>query len=101
MSSTAAEPTLAELLAELRQIRELVEKTLAAGRQEYLTIQEAAEVAGLSAKTIRNAAYRGELVAGGKPIRIRRSDLDAWLARGRPAVTADLARAKANPHGLS
>ena len=49
--------------------------------REYLDKVEAAEIVGVSAKTIERAILRGELRAF-KPasrIRIHRSDLDAWI----------------------
>lgn len=47
------------------------------------TFEEAAEAVGMSARTIRRAVADGELtphfVRGSMP-RIRRADLDAWIA---------------------
>ena len=59
-----------------------------AGQAPMMTVAQAAEVAGVHAGTIRTAIRRGQLpVAGyvGKRPRLRREDLDAWVASGRPA----------------
>ena len=51
--------------------------------------QEAAEIAGLSHRSIRSAVYAGELVARrcGRRVLISEADLDAWL-NAMPRVVA-------------
>jgi excisionase family DNA binding protein len=58
--------------------------------REYLDKREAAAIVGLNPKTIERSILRGELKAykpAGK-IRIRRDDLDAWIAAS--AVTTSI-----------
>jgi excisionase family DNA binding protein len=50
----------------------------------WLTYQQAAEIASLHKNTLRAAVRRGELAvsrASHTIVRLRRSDLDAWLRR--------------------
>ena len=75
----------------LDRLADLVAKRLAAreaaGQVPLLTIADAAKVAQLSDTTVRRAIRLGELeVAGyvGKRARLRRSDVEAWLADGIP-----------------
>lgn len=52
---------------------------------ELLSVDDVAQIAKLSAKTVRRAIDRGELVAHkvcGR-WRIRESDFEAWIERGR------------------
>jgi excisionase family DNA binding protein len=60
---------------------------------EFLTVMEVAETLKLNPQTVRNWIDRGELSAvrlGSRRVRIKRSDLDAFLARGsRTATTKD------------
>jgi excisionase family DNA binding protein len=54
-------------------------------RQELLSVDDVAQIAKLSAKTVRRAIERGDLV-GHKVCgrwRIRESDFEAWIERGR------------------
>jgi len=52
-------------------------------RPAHYSVDGAAEFAGVEAKTVRRAIERGDLRAyrprGGRLIRIRAADLDAWL----------------------
>jgi excisionase family DNA binding protein len=92
----------------LERLADLVAKRLAAreaaGQVPLLTIADAAKVAQLSDSTVRRAIRLGELkVAGyvGKRARLRRADIDAWLADGnspanvRPPGTASPPRRRA------
>lgn len=57
-----------------------------ASSPEWLTIEQAAEWLQVSTKTIRRYIESGSLPAvnlGGRAIRIRRQDLDAWLETRR------------------
>lgn len=68
--------------------------TPASGRDEteYLSVAEAAELAGVVPGTIRSWVGRGDIAAqrAGQRIRIRRDELERYLARGRePAVDGD------------
>jgi excisionase family DNA binding protein len=52
---------------------------------EFLTVAEIAELLKLNQHTIRNMIDRGELAAvrvGARRVRVRRSDLDRFLAAG-------------------
>src|SRR4051812_11772674 len=78
----------------LDRLADLVAKRLGAreatGQVPLLTIADAAKVAKLSDSTVRRAIRLGELkVAGyvGKRARLRRSDVEAWLADGNPPVS--------------
>ncbi len=56
------------------------------GTPEWLTVEQAAEWLQVSTKTIRRYIEAGSLTAvnlGGRAIRIRRQDLDAWLESRR------------------
>jgi excisionase family DNA binding protein len=53
---------------------------------EFLTVDEVAQLLKLNPQTVRNMIDRGELAAvrvGARRVRIERSDLDAFLAQGR------------------
>jgi excisionase family DNA binding protein len=54
-----------------------------AAREQYLSVNAAAEVTGYGPDTIYRAVASGDLPArrprGGRTIRIARSDLDDWL----------------------
>jgi len=93
----------AELLAKVQGLCDRLDRLLATGvpaGQEYLTAAEAGRLCNRTAKQIRQAVQRRELAGGGKPLRVRRADLDAWLTRQqRPVV--DRVRAKRNPYGLA
>lgn len=86
--------------ATLDRLAELVEARLtqrrAAGEEVLLTPAAAAEIAGVHADTVRRAIRSGELEAAGyvgTRARIRRAEVDAWVARGRgPAHVASPAR---------
>jgi len=81
-------PATIDRLADLVAAR-LAERR-AAGEEPLLSVREAAEVAGAHPNTVRKAIRRGALaVAGylGKRPRLRRSDIDEWVAGGRPAGT--------------
>jgi hypothetical protein len=75
----APEPTLAAVLAELRQLR----VDLKAGRGKLLTVDETARELALSPKTIRNQLSNGTFPikpvrsAGG--VRFRRVDLTTYV----------------------
>src|SRR3954453_21733021 len=75
---------LADLVAERLAARE------AAGQVPLLTIADAAKVAGVHADTVRRAIREDELkVAGyvGKRARLRRADLEEWIASGTVPAT--------------
>jgi excisionase family DNA binding protein len=81
----------------LDRLADLVAKRLAAreaaGQVPLLTIADAAKVAQLSDSTVRKAIRLGELkVAGyvGKRARLRRADVEAWLADGNPPASGGL-----------
>ena len=53
---------------------------------EFLTVQDVAQLLKLNPQTVRNMIDRGDLPAirvGARRVRIERSDLDAFLAEGR------------------
>src|SRR4051794_27876572 len=88
----------------LDRLADLVAKRLAAreaaGQVPLLTIADAAKVAKLSDSTIRRAIRLGELtVAGyvGKRARLRRSDVEAWLADGSPPARVTTSGTTAPP----
>lgn len=71
------------------------------GQDANLTIPEVAALVRRSEKTVRRAISRGELVAymvGGRWL-IRRSDVEAWIERGRnvPEQEPELDRPSAPP----
>lgn len=79
-------PATIDRLADLVAAR-LAERR-AAGEEPLLSVREAAEVAGAHPETVRKAIRRGALqVAGylGQRPRLRRGDVDEWVASGRPA----------------
>jgi excisionase family DNA binding protein len=76
---------LAELVAE-----RLLEQR-AAGAEPLLSTREAARVAGVHPDTVRRAIKAGALgtagYVGNRP-RMRRADVDAWVAGGAPVIDA-------------
>ena len=76
---------LAELVAE-----RLLEQR-AAGAEPLLSTREAARVASVHPETVRRAIKAGALstagYVGNRP-RMRRADVDAWVAGGVPAIDA-------------
>jgi excisionase family DNA binding protein len=76
---------LAELVAE-----RLLEQR-AAGAEPLLSTRDAARVAGVHPDTVRRAIKAGALgtagYVGNRP-RMRRADVDAWVAGGAPAIDA-------------
>jgi excisionase family DNA binding protein len=76
---------LAELVAE-----RLIEQR-AAGAEPLLSTREAARAAGVHPETVRRAIKAGALrtagYVGNRP-RMRRPDVDAWVAGGAPAIDA-------------
>jgi excisionase family DNA binding protein len=76
---------LAELVAE-----RLIEQR-AAGAEPLLNTSEAARAAGVHPETVRRAIKAGALqtvgYVGNRP-RMRRTDVDAWVAGGAPAIDA-------------
>jgi excisionase family DNA binding protein len=55
---------------------------------EFLTVQEVAELLRVNQQTVRNWIERGQLRAlrvGTRRVRVRRSDLDAFIAAGSTA----------------
>ena len=53
---------------------------------EFLTVDDVAQLLKLNPQTVRNMIDRGDLPAirvGARRVRIERSDLDAFLAQGR------------------
>jgi excisionase family DNA binding protein len=82
-------PQTIDRLAELVAAR-LVEQR-AAGAEPLLSTAEAARVAGVHPETVRRAIKAGALgtagFVGNRP-RMRRADVDAWVAGGAPAIDA-------------
>ena len=74
---------LREYLARADAMRELVRPVT---RDEPLSTRAAASYAGVSEPTIRAWAASGQLrtIRAGRVIKVRRSDLDAFLARSTP-----------------
>jgi excisionase family DNA binding protein len=76
---------LAELVAE-----RLIEQR-AAGAEPLLNTGEAAKAAGVHPETVRRAIKAGALrtvgYVGNRP-RMRRADVDAWVAGGAPTIDA-------------
>ena len=76
---------LAELVAE-----RLIEQRVA-GAEPLLSTREAARVAGVHPETVRRAIKAGALgtagYVGNRP-RMRRTDVDAWVAGGAPVIDA-------------
>lgn len=76
---------LAELVAE-----RLIEQR-AAGAEPLLSTAEVSRVAGVHPETVRRAIKAGALstagYVGNRP-RMRRADVDAWVAGGTPAIDA-------------
>ncbi len=50
---------------------------------EYLTVAEAARRLGIHTNTVYGLTARGDLPASGWPLRIRRSEVDAYITRSR------------------
>jgi excisionase family DNA binding protein len=71
--------------------------------EELLTVDEVAGLLKVNAQTVRNWLDRGELGhvrVGSRRVRIRQSDLDAFLAAG--TKTAESATSPVDPeHGLT
>jgi excisionase family DNA binding protein len=88
-------PETIDRLADLVEAR-LVNRR-AAGEEPLLSAAAAAELVDLSADTIRRAIRSGAIeVAGyvGARPRVKRSEVEAWIARGqRPAPLVSAARA--------
>lgn len=60
---------------------------------EFLTVKEVAALLKLNEQTVRNMIDRGELPAvrvGSRRVRIRQSDLDAFLGAGETEQPADI-----------
>jgi excisionase family DNA binding protein len=60
---------------------------------EFLTVKEVAGLLKLNQQTLRNMIDRGELPAvrvGSRRVRIRQSDLDAFLGAGETSPAADV-----------
>jgi excisionase family DNA binding protein len=87
-------PQTLDRLAELVEARLMLRR--AAGEERLLSAAAAAELVDVSADTIRRAIRSGAIeVAGyvGSRPRLRRGEVEAWLARGqRPAPTTSDAR---------
>lgn len=54
------------------------------GDEAWLSLEDAAAIAGVSVRVIRDEARRGHLVLGSAGIepRVQRRQLDAWMSRG-------------------
>lgn len=91
------EHALRELVenATRRVVRE--ELSRAPGRDRYLPVAEAAQIAGVAPDTIRSWIGQGRLrrYNAGREIRVRRSELDALLAS--PTETAGTAGREPTP----
>jgi excisionase family DNA binding protein len=69
---------------------------------EFVTVHEIAELLKVNQQTVRNWIDRGELAAvrvGARRVRVRRADLDAYLAAGEQesdesAAWSDVAAAR-------
>ena len=82
-------PETIDRLADLVEARLM--RRRAAGEEPLLSAAAAAELVDVSADTIRRAIRSGAIeVAGyvGSRPRVRRSDLEAWLARGQRPTPA-------------
>jgi excisionase family DNA binding protein len=85
----------ARALDELGRLAERVAERLlerrAAGAEPLLSTCEAARAAGVHPETVRRAIKAGALrtagYVGNRP-RMRRADVDAWVAGGAPAIDA-------------
>jgi excisionase family DNA binding protein len=87
-------PETIDRLAELVEAR--LVKRRAGGEEPLLSTTAAAELVDVSADTIRRAIRSGAIEAAGyvgtRP-RVRRSEVEAWIARGqRPAPIESVAR---------
>src|SRR5882757_7078276 len=82
-------PQTIDRLAELVAERLIAQR--AAGAEPLLSTPEAAEAAGVHPETVRRAIKAGALrtvgYVGNRP-RMRRADVDAWVAGGAPAIDA-------------
>lgn len=98
MTGAAPDRALAELLAELlaptiaeavrAEVREALAEQLRPPAESLLTIQQSATLAAVHPESIRRAVKRGALPAVrslGRHPRIRRSDLELFLAPSAPA----------------
>ncbi len=77
-----------EVSAALREFKETQSAAPVRSQEEkYLTAPQAAELAGVSPATVRSWAQRGELLScyAGRLLRIKDSDLRAYLERPRKA----------------
>jgi len=64
----------------------------ASSEDEYLTVAEIAELLKVNQQTVRNWIADGALAAvrvGPRRVRVRRTDLDAYLTAGAPAARRD------------
>ena len=63
---------------------------MAAGGEEFLTVADIARILKLNQQTVRNWIDQGSLPAlrVGRRVRVRRSDFNALLERGRTAAPA-------------
>jgi excisionase family DNA binding protein len=86
-------PQTIDRLADL--VAERLAERHALGEEPLLSAQEAARVARVHPETVRRAIRAGELpVAGfvGQRPRLRRADIDAWIAHDVPASAVARAR---------
>lgn len=91
-------PETLDRLAELVEARLLLRR--AAGEEPLLSAVAAAELVGVAPDTIRRAIRSGAIeVAGyvGSRPRMRRTEVEAWLARGRRPGSAWTAASSARP----
>lgn len=58
-------PEIAEIRAELRAVRVLLEQAIVAPKPEWLSVREAGEILGVSRSTIDRKIRKGELQARG------------------------------------
>ena len=63
---------------------------MSAGSEEFLTVADIARILKLNQQTVRNWIDQGSLPAlrVGRRVRVRRSDFDTLLERGRTAAPA-------------
>src|SRR3954451_12427228 len=83
-------PRTLDRLADL--VAERLARRQAAGEAPLLNTADVAEIAGVHADTVRRAIRSGALkVAGyvGQRPRVRREDVDAWIASNAAPATAD------------
>lgn len=84
--------SIEEQLADLveRTVRRVIREELGTARADYLSAVEAAQVAGVSAQTVRAWIRAGKIPGyrAGRVWRVRRNELESLLAAGNPDTEA-------------